>query len=820
MSINEQLFLDRYNNLNEGQRQAVDTIYGPVMVIAGPGTGKTEVLSMRIANLLRSDAQVQPSEILCLTYTEEATNAMRRRLVQIVGVAAHKVNIVTFHAFCNNVIQSNSEHFSIRALQPITDLERTELLYEMVDELPKGHVLRRLSGNIYFDANKLNRLFDMMKRENLTPVEIANAVDEYINDLPNRKEFIYQRNGKNYKKGDVKQAAVDDEIRKMNDTKAASALLDIYTQKMKDIGRYDFNDMIIWVLEAFKNNPALLLSYQERYQFILVDEFQDTNGAQSDLIKTLTEFWDDPNIFVVGDDDQSIYEFQGARIKNIIDFYTQYQHNISVVILKDNYRSSQPILDIATASIKNNEQRLINQLKDLKLDKEIVSALPRFKSDKEVVVPVVTEYPNIMQEEAAIVQKIEDLQKANTLLGNVAVLYAQHKQADNIIAILERKGIPYSVKKPVNIISLPTVDLILKILKYLTQEQQQSFSGETLLFEIIHAPYFGIKPTDIAMLSLYMQANKSKDNTLRYWRLVLNNKLLLQSHNLESASALIRIGECIDNWLAELQQLPLPLLVEKIVYESGIVQHLAKAKEYTWNIQVIYTFFEHVKDAYGRDARIRPEAYLQMIERMKTENISLPIQKVVQHENGVHFYTAHGAKGNEFEHVFVIGSTKNFWESKRGLTNEYKIPDTITATEVDKEKTYKIEVARRLFYVALTRAKKYLHVSYAVADNNGKPLEHSLFVDEITGTEEIKEGTVTEQQLVEHMKLAMEPVSEVKIALANNQWIDRVLQSFIMSYTTLSKYLNCPVSFYYQYVLKVPFQKMMLWLLVVQYTMH
>src|SRR6201995_5171982 len=153
MIINEDVFEERYAKLNERQRQAVEAIYGPVMVIAGPGTGKTEVLAMRIANLLRSEAQVQPSEILCLTYTEEATNAMRRRLVQIIGTAAHRVNICTFHAFCNNVIQSNSDFFSLRTLQPVTDLERIELLDKILKELPSGHLLRKLSGNIFSDVN-------------------------------------------------------------------------------------------------------------------------------------------------------------------------------------------------------------------------------------------------------------------------------------------------------------------------------------------------------------------------------------------------------------------------------------------------------------------------------------------------------------------------------------------------------------------------------------------------------------------------------------------------------------------------------------------
>src|SRR5579871_1735202 len=139
MHQNENQFLERYGKLNDRQKEAVETIYGAVMVVAGPGTGKTEVLAMRIANLLRSEAQVQPHEILCLTYTEEATNSMRRRLVQIIGPAAHRVNIFTFHSFCNSVIQNFSGYFSQWSLQPVSELERTELLYKMLEELPAGH---------------------------------------------------------------------------------------------------------------------------------------------------------------------------------------------------------------------------------------------------------------------------------------------------------------------------------------------------------------------------------------------------------------------------------------------------------------------------------------------------------------------------------------------------------------------------------------------------------------------------------------------------------------------------------------------------------
>ena len=806
MLVKEDLFLERYNNLNEQQQQAVNTIYGPVMVIAGPGTGKTEVLSMRIANLLRSDAQVQPSEILCLTYTDEATNSMRRRLLQIIGPAAHKVNIYTFHGFCNTVIQQNPDYFSKRTLQPVSDLERTELLYSILEDLPKGHALRKLSGNIYFDVPRLNRLFDFMKREALKPAQIEAAVDAYIDDLPNRDKYIYKRAGKGYQKGDIKQADLDDELKRMDTTRAAAQLYDVYVARMKEIGRYDFNDMIIWVLNAFKEEPGLLQSYQERYQFILVDEFQDTNGAQSELLYELTQFWDDPNLFVVGDDDQSIYEFQGARIRNIIDFYTRYRESVKMVVLPQNYRSSQAILDKAMATIINNKQRLILQLEELNLDKNIVASHGRFMGGNDTVTPVVTVYPNIQNEETDVLQKIETLQSQGVAMHDVAVIYAQHKQAANLMDLMERKGIPYNVKKPVNILDEPLVRQIIQVLQYLDEERKKSFSGEGLLFEILHAPYFGIAPTDIALLSMYIQT-KGLDKTHKFWRLVLANGLLLESLNLVTAKAMSRIGICMDNWLQAQNSLPLPLLVEKIVYESGMVNHLLHRPEHVWDMQVLNTLFAFLKELFDRQPRTTVAELLRMIERMKDEGIAIPVQKVIQNDNGVRFFTAHGAKGNEFEHVFLIGCTKNFWEDKRGGGNEYKLPDTITATDDDNDKTYKTEVARRLFYVALTRAKKHLYISYALQDNAGKDIANSVFIDEICPPEERVKFTVPADAMIAHMAAAMEPIPGPRIELANRAYIERILQNpqFALSYTNLSKFLRCPLSYYYECILKVPF---------------
>jgi DNA helicase-2/ATP-dependent DNA helicase PcrA len=237
--------------------------------------------------------------------------------------------------------------------------------------------------------------------------------------------------------------------------------------------------------------------------------------------------------------------------------------------------------------------------------------------------------------------------------------------------------------------------------------------------------------------------------------------------------------------------LPLPLLLEKIVHESGIVAYLLHGKDYVWDMQVLHTFFNFVRESYARNPRITIQGMLDMIDKMGEEKISLPLEKVVQQDNGVRFFTAHGAKGAEFEHVFLLGCTSKFWEDKSGGNSEFRLPPTITASADSAESAAKTEVARRLFYVALTRAKKHLHVSFAQQTAEGKDLTPSLFLDEISRPEERGRHVVTPEDMVTHLSWAMEPVPEVRIELANQATIERALQSLTMSYTNLSKYLRC-----------------------------
>src|SRR5258705_2431026 len=357
----EKKFLSDYERLNEQQRIAVDHIDGPVMVIAGPGTGKTQILAARIGKILL-ETDTTPSNILCLTYTDAGVIAMRRRLLEFIGPDAYKVGIYTFHAFCNDLIQENLSLVEKTSLDPISELERIELFKQLIDFFPKNHPLKRYRGDVYFEINNLQSLFSTMKREGWAPLVINQRIDEYIHGLHAREEFIYKRKYKEFNVSDLKIDRIEEEKERMEKLRAAVGEFDRFQSLMRQKNRYDFDDMINWVIKAFEENKNLLANYQEKFQYILVDEFQDTSGTQNRLVELLISYWDKPNDLVEGDDDQSIYRFQGSNVENMLQFADTYQNDLLTVVLTNNYRSTQPILDVSKTLISRNNERLVKKL--------------------------------------------------------------------------------------------------------------------------------------------------------------------------------------------------------------------------------------------------------------------------------------------------------------------------------------------------------------------------------------------------------------------------------------------------------------------------
>ena len=245
-NILQNKFTEEYKKLNEQQRIAVDTIEGPVMVIAGPGTGKTQILAARIGKILL-DTDALPENILCLTYTDAGAIAMRRRLQQFIGADAYKVNIYTFHAFCNDVIQDNLSLFEKNSLDAISELENIKLFKTLIDQFPKNHPLKRYRGDVYFEIGNLRNLFSSMKREGWTPDFINQKINEYLIDLPTRDEFVYKRKYKQFNAGDLKLDKIEEEKERIKKLQAAVNEFDHYQQLMRQHNRYDFDDMINWV---------------------------------------------------------------------------------------------------------------------------------------------------------------------------------------------------------------------------------------------------------------------------------------------------------------------------------------------------------------------------------------------------------------------------------------------------------------------------------------------------------------------------------------------------------------------------------------------
>lgn len=799
-------FQEALAGLNPEQLAAVNKMDGPVLVVAGPGTGKTQILAARIGKIL-TDTDALPSEILCLTYTDAGAVAMRKRLFEFIGPDAYRINIYTFHAFCNEIIQENLEYFGKLNLESLSDLESAMLFRELVDEFPNDHLLKRFTGDIYYDVPRLKSLFSTMKRENWNAEMIEQAVNDYLEDLPNREEFIYKRaNAKaGIKIGDPKQKDIDAAHDVMKKLLAAVGEYQNYTEKMKTRGRYDYDDMIIWVLRAFGDNEEILRKYQERYQYILVDEFQDTSGSQNELLRFLLNYWDTPNVFVVGDDDQSIFKFQGANMKNILDFANDYVDTLYTVVLKHNYRSSQQILDISKALIDNNFERLTSQLN---LDKALKSSHPRFNNL--LVEPVICEYENPDKELVDVSLQIKQLVTDGVPPGEIAVIYRNHNQVEEMIKFLDVQKIQVNTKRKIDVLTQPFGEKIINILRYLAMELDSPYSGDELLFEIMHYDFFNIPPIEIAKASVAvfkenfgtLAYNQPKTSIRRYVSEMRPPKQADLFHPDQQQEMRYLVSN-IDYLLKESVSVTLQQLFQSVIAKMGILKYIMQQQDKGSYMQMLTSFFDFLKDESRKRPDISLPDLISTIEMMKKHQIRLELNQSIFSENGVNFLTAHGSKGLEFEYVFFIGCDKRTWDSK-GRNSGFSYPDTLTRSAADE--IAQKEEARRLFYVAVTRAKQHLMISYAAKDRKDKDQEASQFIGEILASTnmQVQYPKVDAMDMIVFQATQFSEAEKPKVELLDKNYINQLLQNYTLSVTHLSSYLDCPLRFYFQCLIRVP----------------
>ena len=797
-----QEYLKAYNQLNENQKLAVDTIDGPVMVIAGPGTGKTQILACRIGKILQ-DTDAQPENILCLTYTDAGVVAMRKRLISFIGPDAYKVNIYTFHAFCNEVIQENLSLFEKTALDPISDLEKIEYFKLLIDSFPKNHPLKRYRGDVYYEINNLSRLFSNMKQEGWTPAFILQKIDEYISDLPTRDDFIYKKKYKEYSAGDVKKDKLDDEKERMNKLRAAVNEFERFQQIMKEKKRYDFDDMINWVIKAFEENKNLLARYQEQFLYILVDEYQDTSGTQNKIVELLINYWDKPNVFVVGDDDQSIYRFQGANVENMLEFAGNYKDDLVTVVLTNNYRSTQPILDISKTLINLNEERLVKKIDGL--SKDLISSNDKIKHS--TIKPLIKEYETQRQEMIDITLQVQKLLAQNVHPKEIAVIYKENRYGEELADYFRLRNIPFYSKRSLNILELPAAQKIILILKYLAAEHDVPYGGDEMLFEILHFNWFHIPAIEIAKLTVESSGTKytDKESSLRK---LLVDKSAAPAKDLFTSNiheGLRKVSGLLEKFISDVPNLTLQQLFQGIVRESGILNHLLTAADKHFQLQVLTGLFDFIKEETRRNPSLSLKELIQVIELMEKEEITLPLVQVSGNEKGANLLTVHGAKGLEFEHVFFAGCNSNFWEKKRKPGGGYKMPDNIFSASSDGSKTDDEEL-RRLFYVALTRTRQYLHISYSKFKNDGKELEQSVFIEEIKAENDlpVEKIFVDQEVLSEFSILHFAEEAAPEIEKIEKEFVEKLLEKFVMNVTALNNYLKCPLDFYFKTLIRIP----------------
>ena len=807
-----------FARLNARQREAVTHPDGPVLVVAGPGTGKTQLLAARVAWLLQQPG-AHPQEILCLTYTEAAARNMRERLLRFIGPAAHRVAIHTFHSFGQLVISENADRLGYHDLTVASELEIELIFRGLIDGLPEGHVLRRDTGSDpYYEIKRLKPLLETMNKEGWREAMLAEKLEEYRLSLPLDDAYLYKRavpaNGA--RAGDVNQGKLAQEQQKIALTAAAIQLFEPYRQALLARQRYTYDDMLGWATKLLTEDESLRQSYQKRFQHFLVDEYQDTNGVQSHLLHLLAGNCDNPSVLVVGDDDQSIYRFQGASVANVLDFTTRYP-GARTVVLAENYRSSAAVLMAAEALIAHNQERLTRQREDI--TKQLVARHPRFATSA-VAAPVLRSYDSPLHEAAHVAAEIAALHLAGWPAGGGAVLVHNHDQHELLARLLTAAGVPYHRSRKVNL--LTTEPLAASLHRALTYVAAALLSdpglAEAALFSVLHLDALAVPPVELVRLAAgyrarYGYTHRSETTAgaapaAPCWRSwagqAATDDTLAQELGLsaDGRTALQQALARLDSWVQAAASQPLPALLELICLETLLPAHLMVHPHPEHLLAGATALLQFGRDESQRAAHLPVADFLETWNRLATTVEGLPVAQTSGSDAArLQLLTAHGAKGLEFERVWVLGCQQSKW-AKAHRNDGYKLPPLLQ--DVPGEKAAE-EESRRLFFVAMTRAQEHLTLSYARTDDKGKDSNECLFISELRAATGLLDTVCTVPvAMLEAARLQQLAPPPPPAPLPDPAVLNDLLARFTLSATVLNAYLACPIGCYYEQLLKVP----------------
>ena len=737
-------FQKTYSSLNENQKKAVDTLDGPIMVMAGPGTGKTQVLTVRIANIL-AKTDTDPSAILALTFTESATKEMRARLINLIGQDGYYVKVTTFHSFCNDIIAENPDRFSRPAgMTAATDLEKIEIITQILED-STFLLLKPLNNPTLFLKDILGAISDL-KREGVTLKKYAKLVralsEDFEAESPSLKKTVFAEKEKLVSKN------VD--------------LLAIYKKYQAELarrGRFDYEDMINWVVEAFELDEEFLLNYQEKFQSILVDEYQDTNSAQNRLIFALASFWDkNANIFVVGDPAQSIFRFQGASQENTRQFEKTFPNAVKIT-LDQNYRSTPVILSSAAALIAGPP-----------LNHNVVH--------KSVSVKVAKFNSSVFEDEFLVRTVKEKIDKGISP-SNIAVIVKENKDLDHLVSLFKQKGIPYRLEGGTNILTTPLISQFLRILRVVTHLPGQI--DDLDLFIVLNYPYFKLDPLALLRLSRIAHDNKQP---------------------LVDALQNTEIFNLLASWSHQAAFHTLSESFQKIFQESGLMNYILKLPRPITELNRFGTLYEDVKNQLAANPSLDLADYMKNLDLMERHGVKMPESALVSDKEAVTLTTAHKAKGLEWLIVYVYRFADTHWGNKT-VRQMIKLPAGIIDSDPTKEDKNADE--RRLFYVALTRAKQEVYLSGATTyTHSAKMIFPAMFLSDLP-KEHLKEIKTEKYEKNASQILAdlLTPAAPI-IHDGEEEYLRELIANFKLSPTALNTYLQCHYKFKLDNLYRIP----------------
>ncbi len=760
----EKAFLAAYGALNDAQREAVDCIDGPVMVIAGPGTGKTQILTLRIANiLLKTD--MQPGNILALTFTESGAKAMRERLRQYIGAAAYQVPIYTFHGFAAKLIGEYPDAYHrVIGGRPINDLEKITL----IETILNGGEIKKLRpmGNPEYYVPHILRIIGQLKAEYITPEAFVKIIEQQENELLGIEKI--------HEKGAHKGKVRGEYTKKEEAITKNRELLFVYIRYealLSEQNFFDFEDMIVETVKALQENEDMLRDLQETYQYILADEHQDVNGSQNKILELLASFHDSPNIFAVGDEKQAIYRFQGASLENFL-FFTEQFPGTKVISLTENYRSGQPILDVAHSLVEVED----GPLKDLR-----VPLVAKAVKGAEVTR---RDFSHQAVEDTWLVESVQADIKKGIKANEIAVIVRTNREVEAVSTLLRKSGLAVTASADGDILRHPITQAVQGLINAVITDK-----STVALFTVLHGAYWGIGTNDL----LKVLAAQSYARPL--WQ-ILHDKEVLQEIGVADAQSVLNVARVLEEARKrEVHEAPHRVL-EYVLQESGFLKHLMEYDPFE-GTRVIRRLYDEIESMVSRDG----VGSLREVSAAFTTRMSygLPLNApyIVTDTESVQVMTAHKSKGLEFEVVYLPHVNDSGWS---GATKKRYFDIPLQSHTPGLEHEF-IEDERRLLYVAMTRAKHTLCISSSGTNSAGKELIPARLLEEIdaklindcdTSVEDAKFSPVA---LLEHSAHPPE---------IDGQLLLKLLTERGFSATSLNNYLKSPWDYFFRNVLRIP----------------